>query len=236
MRRAEVSRRMRELIDQHAPGAALPSERSLSEQLGVSRPTLRAVMDDLAREGLLLRQHGRGTFTNPRKIAQALNPSGGAQFAVPPAEGHWSSEIIEFQVRPAGARDGRRLELSPSEDLLHVVRLRIVDERPMAIEKMFFPARLLPDVTAADFEHGSLYQLFRRRYQVVAATADQITEPTVTDAQESPLLGVPLHAPALMFQRTTRDPDNTVIEYTRSIYRGDRYRITAHLTFDENSG
>lgn len=232
MRRAEVRKHLCELIDQGAPGAALPSERSLSEQWGVSRPTLRAAMDDLAREGLIIRQHGRGTFSNPRKIAQELSPLVDGNFTAPPAEGGWRSEVVEFGIEPAGARRGHRLEVSPSEELLHVVRVRIVDERPMAIEKMLFPARMLPAITAEDFESGSLYQLFRARFELVAATAEQIIEPTVTDAEESRLLGVPQHAPALLFQRTTRDPADTVIEHTRSIYRGDRYRITTHLTLD----
>jgi GntR family transcriptional regulator len=55
-------------------------------------------------------------------------------------------------------------------------------------------------------------------------------------AEEAELLGVPLHAPALLFERTTKDTTGRIVEYTRSIYRGDRYRITTHLTFDHNSG
>ena len=66
--------------------------------------------------------------------------------------------------------------------------------------------------------------------------AVQTTEPTVIDADESALLGVPLHAPALLFERTTKDSTGRIVEYTRSIYRGDRYRITSHLKFDHNSG
>ncbi len=76
----------------------------------------------------------------------------------------------------------------------------------------------------------------RLRYEVVATDAVQTTEPTVTDAIEAERLEVPLHAPALLFERTTRDSTDRVIEYTRSIYRGDRYRITTHLKFDHNSG
>jgi GntR family transcriptional regulator len=42
--------------------------------------------------------------------------------------------------------------------------------------------------------------------------------------------------PTLLFERTTRDAGGRVIEYTRSFYRGDRYRITSHLRFDNTSG
>ena len=41
---------------------------------------------------------------------------------------------------------------------------------------------------------------------------------------------------SVLFERTTKDESGRVVEYTRSIYRGDRYRITAHLRFDDTSG
>jgi GntR family transcriptional regulator len=120
--------------------------------------------------------------------------------------------------------------------LLYVARVRIVDDAPMAIEKIRLPLAIVPGIEPEDFETGSLYQLLRLRYEVIATDAIQTTEPTVTDQNEAVLLGVPVYAPALLFERTTRDGIGRVVEYTRSIYRGDRYRITTHLTFDSNSG
>ncbi|WP_229075901.1 GntR family transcriptional regulator [Actinoplanes sp. DH11] len=234
MRRAEVRDRLRELIDARAPGDPMPSERSLSEHLGASRPTVRAAIDDLASNGLLVRQHGRGTFTSPHKITQEV-PSASDR-PVPPADGDWTSEVLEFRTEPAGARLGRRFELSPGDDLLHVRRRRIVDGGPMALESIRLPAALVTGITAEDFVAGSLYRLLRERYRVTATDAVQTIEPTVTDIEEAQLLGVPLHSPALLFERTTRDDAGRVVEFTRSIYRGDRYRITSRLTLGPDSG
>jgi len=236
MKRAQVRDQLRDLINARQPGEALPSERDLSEQLGVSRPTLRAAIEDLTRDGLLIRQQGRGTFTSPRKVLQELAPTATGDFNVPPAAGEWRSRVVTFELEPAGARLGRRMQLSPGDMLVNVVRVRIVDDEPMAIERILLPAAIVPAIAPADFEHGSLYQLLRIRYEVVVRDAVQTTEPTVIDAEESALLGVPLHAPALLFERTTKDSTGRIVEYTRSIYRGDRYRITTHLTFDHNSG
>ncbi|MFI5839922.1 GntR family transcriptional regulator [Catenuloplanes sp. NPDC051500] len=236
MKRAEVRELLRELIDGSRPGEMMPSERNLSEQFGVSRPTLRAAIEDLARDGLLVRSHGRGTFTTPRKISQELAPATAGNFNVPPAEGDWRSAVIDFRVEPAGARLGRRMELSPSSELFYIQRVRVVDGAPMAIERIRIPAVLVPGLEPADVESGSLYQLLRMRFEVIVSGAVQTTEPTVTDALESQLLGVPLHAPALLFERTTRDTSGRVVEFARSIYRGDRYRITTHLSFGHDAG
>ncbi|WP_433013064.1 GntR family transcriptional regulator [Kribbella sp. CA-294648] len=234
MRRTEARDRLLRLIEVRSPGEALPSERSLSESLGVSRPTLRAALDDLARDGLVVREHGRGTFTSSRKIHQELEPTPTGDFQVPPAEGTpWQSKLVSFDIEPAGARLGQRLEISPGDQLVSVVRLRLVDGAPMCIERIRIPSAFVPGITGRDFEIGSLYGLLRSRYHVAAKDAVQTTEPTVTDAQEAALLGVPLHSPALLFERTTRNADRAVIEYTRSLYRGDRYRITTRLTFPD---
>jgi GntR family transcriptional regulator len=54
-------------------------------------------------------------------------------------------------------------------------------------------------------------------------------EPTVTDEEESALLGVPLHSPALFVERVTWTSDGVPTEYTRTMYRGDRYRFSVEL-------
>jgi GntR family transcriptional regulator len=233
VRRNEVREQLRELIDGRPPGEALPSERTLSERLGVSRPTVRAALDELAASGLVVRRHGLGTFTSPRPIHQVL-PTGGEP--VPPADGAWESEVLEFGVASAGARLGQRLHISPGDDVVRALRRRIVDGQPMALEEIRLPAVVVPRLARSDFESASLYQRLRDHHGVTPANAIQTTEPTVTDAEESRLLGVPLYSPALQFERTTQDVSGRTIEFTRSVYRGDRYRITSHLTFGPNSG
>ena len=225
------------LIADHAAGEALPSESELCERLEVSRPTLRAAVDELIDEGILVRRQGRGTFTSPRKIAQPLAPSAGVgnSFRVPLSEGVWESRTLEFERRSAGARLGRALQVSPSEPIVRVRRLRIVDGAPLVVERLHVPDHFVPGITAADFESGSFYQLLHTRYGITMSRAAQSIEATVTDDQESAVLEVPPYSPALLFDVTTRDTLDRIIEYTRAIYRGDRYRIDSDLVFATTS-
>ena len=235
-KRDGVRRHLLDLIEQAGPGTALPPERDLALRLGVSRPTVRAAIDDLARTGLLVRQQGRGTFTSPHKITQELAGGTSNAFAVPPAEGHWTSRVLSFRTSPAGAPRATRLKLSPAEPVLRIVRLRLVDDEPMAIERIDVPAALVPGLAEQDMESGNFYRLLRQRFDLVVADAVQTIEPTVTNADQADLLDVPVYAPVLLIERTTRDTTGRIVEFARSIYRGDRYRITSKLRFDSSSG
>ncbi|MEV0186040.1 GntR family transcriptional regulator [Streptomyces sp. NPDC050625] len=231
-KRERIRERLLDLVEETAVGRPIPAERQLCEELGVSRPTLRSVVDDLVRDGLLIREHGRGVFVAKAKIAQHLaQPSGmpGPRLGVGAVNGTWYSRTVDFRSVLAGPRIGRRLKLSPGEPVLRIARLRLVDDAPMCIETLHLPEALVPGLTTKDVETGSLYQLLGQRYGLLLTDAEQIIEPTVIDEAEAELLQVPLHTPALLFERVTRDAQGRAVEFTHSVYRGDRYRIHTQL-------
>ena len=67
------------------------------------------------------------------------------------------------------------------------------------------------------------------RRGIVIASGTQTIEPTVTSPEEAELLGVPVHSPAFLFERTTQSERGEVVEFVRSVYRGDRYRLVTEL-------
>jgi GntR family transcriptional regulator len=139
------------------------------------------------------------------------------------------SRTLSMEVELAGARLGRLLRVSPSEKTLVIKRLRLADGETMAIETLHLPQALVPGLSAKDLT-GSLYELLRGRYGIEIASGTQTIEPTVTDEDESAVLGVPLHSPAFLFERTSRDQQDRTVEFVQSVYRGDRYRIVTELS------
>jgi GntR family transcriptional regulator len=228
-KQSETRERVLDLIERLGVGEAIPSERQLSGDLGVSRLTVRAALDDLVREGFLERRHGAGTFVSEPKIAQELTMTSFTEDmrrrGMAP-----SSKTLELKTVAAGARLGRLLHVSPSERIVVVTRLRYADRETMAIETLHVAEALVPGLTAKDLEQHSFYELLEERFGVVVVGGSQAIEPTVTNEEESAALGVPLHSPAFLFERTTNAADGTIVEYVRSIYRGDRYRLVSDLT------
>jgi GntR family transcriptional regulator len=218
-----------DLLEQLEVGQAIPSERQLSSDLGVSRLTLRAALDDLAREGYVVRRRGAGTFVGEPKIAQELTMTSFTddmrRRGLRP-----SSRTLELRVSPAGARLGRLLHVSPSEPVVIASRLRLADGESMAIETVHVRETHIPGLTARDLEEQSFYELLRDRYGIVVVGGTQTIEPTVTDEDESAALGVPLHSPAFRFERVTHADTGEIVEFVESIYRGDRYRLVTALS------
>ena len=230
MRKQVLTRqRVLELIDQLQVGQAIPSERRLSSDLGISRLTVRAALDDLVRDGYLERRHGSGTFVSEPKIAQQLTLTSFSEDMR--RRGMVAgSRTIELRETHAGAAVGRALNVSPDSRVVLIRRLRLADREPMALETLHVPAAIVPGLTREQLEDSSFYELLEREYGVVIGTGMQSIEPTVTNEEESELLGVPLHSPAFLFERTSRTEDGATVEFVRSLYRGDRYRLVAELS------
>jgi len=234
-KQSQTRDRVVDLIDGLGIGAAIPSERQLSANLGVSRLTLRAALDELVREGYLVRRRGSGTYVQHPKIAQELTMTSFSEDmrrrGMRPA-----SKTLSLTTTTAGAYLGRCLHVSPSEPILVAKRLRLADQETMAIETLHVPAALVPDLTPRDLEETSFYELLSKRYGIEITTGVQTIEPTVTNEEESDALGVPLHSPAFLFERTTRADDGAIVEFVRSTYRGDRYRLVTELNRRERGG
>jgi GntR family transcriptional regulator len=228
-KQSETRERISDLIDRLGVGEAIPSERQLSADLGVSRLTVRAALDELAREGHLVRRRGSGTFVSEPKIAQELTMTSFTEDmrrrGMQPG-----SRTLSLEVVPAGARLGRFLHVSPSEPIVVAKRLRLADHESMAIETLHVRSALVPGLSAAELEGKSFYELLRSRYGIAIAGGMQTIEPTVTNEEESDALGVPLHSPAFLFERVTRSEKGEVVEFVHSIYRGDRYRLVTDLS------
>jgi GntR family transcriptional regulator len=215
------------LVDELEVGDAIPPERKLAEQLGVSRPILRAAIEDLVREGLLQRRHGSGTYVSEPKIALPLTMT---SFTEDMARRGMraSSEILSFESISAGAKLGARLRISPMDEVWAIRRLRLADDETMAMEFLHVARKLLPGLRRDDLAGRSFYLLLEE-HGIKIASGIQTIEPTLLNEEEAEMLAVPVHSPAFLFERTTESEGGEVVEYVRSLYRGDRYRLVTEL-------
>ncbi|MFI6094039.1 GntR family transcriptional regulator [Lentzea sp. NPDC051213] len=224
---AQLREILRRLAEQDlVPGSPIPSERDLAERYGVSRITVRAAVGQLVAEGLLTRAKGRGTFTARRRVeAQLYLESFTANMhgrGLTP-----STQVISCAEAVPGPAASTALGLEPNEYAYHLVRLRMADGAPLAVEKGWYSPHVLPGLDRHDLT-CSLYELVATRYGVQLDHARQTVWAETADAHSAGLLGVRKGSPLLVFRRVASAQGRPCEDVT-SWYRGDLYQVTMQL-------
>ncbi|MEP9380850.1 GntR family transcriptional regulator [Nocardioides sp. KR10-350] len=227
-KRQRVRERLEELVAQLGAGDPLPAERLLASELGVARMTLRRALDDLVVEGRLVRRRGAGTFVAGGKVTQQLTATSFSDDmrarGLTPGSRTLGSRRLRAGLMLAGV-----LAVPPETEVLVVRRLRLADGAPMALEDLHVPTIAVPGLSGEDLDGASFYELLRERYEDPVVAGTQTVEPALADAETAALLDVPVGDPVFRFERTSRARSGRVIEFVRSTYRGDRYRLVVDI-------
>lgn len=221
-----LQRALAEVVESGAlrPGDALPGERVLAEQLGVSRVTVRRAIAGLIANGLLIQRRGAGTFVAERIVKSFSRLTSFSDDLR--ARGLDSrSRFLERTVGAATPEEAMGLDLSPGAAVVRLYRLRFAGERPLVVERTAVPHALLAD--PASVGH-SLYDALEREGHVPVRALQRVRA-VALDAGQARLLELPAGSPALYIERRAYLADGRAVEFTRSFYRGDVYDFVAEL-------
>ena len=209
------------------PGDALPSERDIAAKAAVSRVTVRKAVQDLVKSGVLVQRHGSGTFVAPRlqRVEQSLSTL--TSFSEDMARRGMTvqSAWLERGLFPPSPDEMMKLGLPAGERAARVSRLRSANGTPLAIERASLSASVLPD---PDSVGASLYDALERTGNRPVRAVQRISAASLGDA-DARLLGVPSGAAGLHIERISYLATGKVIEFTRSIYRGDAYDFVVEM-------
>lgn len=222
----KLQRALREAVHNKtlAPDDALPPERDLAEEFGISRITVRKALSGLVEEGLLSRRQGAGTFIASRvekhfSRLSSFSEDMAARGLVPRSE--WLGKT-GGTVTP---EESLMLGLSPGTRVYRFNRIRYANDTPMAIEYSTILAACLPSEDAVeDSLYGALSRTGNRPTRAL-----QRLRAVSFDEHHARLLDMEIGAAGLLIERRGFLADGRTIEVTRSYYRGDAYDFVAEL-------
>jgi GntR family transcriptional regulator len=215
------------LIEDAAPGTLIPTERALAEQYSTSRTTVRQAIGELVAEGRLDRTQGRGTFVAPPKVTHVRQLTSFSDDAA--SQGLTASaKILDMSTVAADPVTARRLGVDPGTDVHRVERIRLVNGEPLAHETAFL-AGALPDLAHNVETRGSLYSALGEDYGIRISEVEDTVETKLAGPDEVRLLDVEMGAPMLLVHRLGFTPEGSPVEWTRSVFRGDRFRFVARM-------
>lgn len=210
-------------------GDKILSENDLREMYQISRNTVQKALDELVQEGVLERRRGRGTFVAKPKIDQPL--TGFYSFSkIIASQGMKPRDIIlSIESEIVNYKVAGKLQINEDDNIIALRRLRTANEEPIILETSYLPKRLVPELRTADLKSLSLYNLLEKKFNIFVVKAKETFEPVIVRESESGLLQIDSGSPGLLLDRIAYDSNGNVVEYCRSIVRGDRCRFYTEL-------
>ncbi|MPZ20271.1 MAG: UTRA domain-containing protein [Luteitalea sp.] len=213
------------------PDDQLPTEQELMARFQVSKITVRQALQELAHDGYIRREQGRGTFVQrppleqgPRELTSFTDEM--RRRGLPS-----TSEVLDQGAIEVPADVAATLGMSSSEPVFRLRRLRLADGEPMGVQTAYIPMASVPGIEEINFAPSvSLYALLSSRYSLYPARARETHVAVLISTWEAELLGVAPGSPGLVAERVTYLASGRPLEYVQSVMRGDRYKVVLELT------
>ncbi|MAR73641.1 MULTISPECIES: GntR family transcriptional regulator [unclassified Halomonas] len=211
-----------------APGTFIPSESALAKEYQVSVGTLRKALDSLASDNVVIRYQGKGTVVATHDQDSSLFRF----FHLTRLDGSRSlptSRILVRERRPANEEEMEVLGLEDADDVIHIRRVRELDERPALLEDVVVAATRFPTLESLpETLPNTLYQLYQQRFGCNVSHAEERLFAVAAGKDEAHHLEIAEGSPILEIRRVARDIQEQALEY-----RVSRCETRHHCYFNE---
>jgi GntR family transcriptional regulator len=207
-------------------GSKLDSELDLAEQLGISRPTMRAALKQLVDKGLLIRRRGIGTVIATKPVTRAVALAS-LYDDLKESSREPTTRVLDIGEALCPPEVAEQLGLGPAAPVLRFERLRLARSDPIALMHNFVPIGLLA-IEKEDLERTGLYELFRRS-GITPHVATQRVGARKAGEEEAELLEIEPGDPVLTMTRTAYDTSGRPIEYGSHGYPAQSYWLEMML-------
>lgn len=216
-------------------GARLDNQRQLAKRFGVTLMTLRQALEVLEREKLIDRRHGLGTFVAApsidydilqlRRFAGDLSAQGE----------HVTTRLLASRFARGEQAVTAALGLVRGARLFVIDRLRLVDGRPLSLQRSFLPSRLGEEVARADLALTPLAQILEFKLGITVARAHEIVSAVRLGSREARVLDAAAGSAAFESERVSYDRVGDPVVFDRVFIPGDRFRITRELAYESGT-
>jgi DNA-binding GntR family transcriptional regulator len=204
------------------PGQKLAPEREYAARFGISLAPVRQAILGLVAEDYLYRVRGSGTFVREAKVEEKIAIL--SSFTESMRSRGFEPDIRTVEQRIVEAPSRVRQAIG-ARQVVSLCRVALVDGKPVAVLAAYLPAERVPGLVNISLGNGSLYSLLGKRYAIHMARAQSWIEVGRCRPADASLLGVRPGTPILLVEGTTYDASDRPVEFSRVMYRADRFRF-----------
>ena len=233
-RYVKIAEALRTEMSALGPNTALPTEHQLAKRFEVSRVTVRHALDLLQRSGLITRQRGRGTTTNPPKITRHTFPLIWLEDDLKRQGIAYETRVLEHDVAhapPDFVATLLRLDRPQSVEYLSLARL--VDDKVFCHEARYFAVAIANKLTNELIESRPLHRLLSEIAGCHIDTVELTTEILPSNTSVAAAMNVNPGTLILANTYTHRLRDGSLIEAGVTSYRLDLCKFKAHGRISE---
>lgn len=202
----------------------LPSENEMVKSFGVSRITVRQALNDLQKEGLLFKIHGKGTFVTRAKAVQSLMRVEGFGEAMSGAGHETFSRVLGHRVMRAGASMAARLRLAEGAEVMEIRRQRFLDRNPISLDVTYVPVDIGKRLVKEDLVRRDVFQILDNDYGYPLECAELKIDAMSADASLAQILAIEEGAAVMRIERLTYTTHERPIDFEYLYYRGDSFQ------------
>ena len=201
-----------------SPGEQLPGEIHMAASLGVTRITLRRALQQLQNEGHLTARKGVGIFV--RSPPSIFSIRDGQSFGESIDTHHQSiSTVTRLLIRTsADPAIAEALDLAAGAEIIHLRRLRLVNDQPIYVNDKYFPARRFPTFESSYGKQQSVKLMFSAHGIDAFRRIETRIRGGFASREESEALQLTPGTPVFRFDARNVDDAGTAIEWTRGCW------------------
>ncbi|OIK15125.1 transcriptional regulator [Bacillus sp. MUM 116] len=208
------------------PDDKLPSENELADRFHVPRINIRKAYERLQELGYIYSRQGKGSFVKDRKNQIPLVLSGDVSFSKKMRElgYHLESKTIFCEEIAYNKKIFRFLGVEETERVFKIGRLRLVDQKPIAIHISYVTQTVFENIADVGHDITSMFDFYNKNGFFNFSSAPSILSVAFPSKMEREILECSSLVPLLVIESGCLDKESgTVLEYTKILYRSDRF-------------
>jgi GntR family transcriptional regulator len=217
----------------YKPGDRLPSETELAKQFSTTRATVVHAMHGLLFEGLIERLRGRGTFVAKPAIVTTVNTQvlGFFEQDMLTSGRTVFYRVLSFKAVSNTQQIQEKLAVNPSESVHQLIRQRIVEQQPIAVEIRYMPSLTALRIQQSQLEKLAIQTIFQEQLGLTIDTINNQVRVGLATKDIADWLEIKRHRPVMIRSHSYLSHDKQPLLWGETVYR-EEYEI--HYTSQQS--
>ena len=219
------------------PGEQIPTEKELAEIYHVSTITIRQAILNLAKEGLLIRKQGKGTFVAERtwdiRNIMTLSVRGDIKDVIPEGLSAQAVSVLDIEKINSSKRIADLLHIEEGQMVFRIRRTRSDHGTVISYIKNYLPLQIGEKIKKKDLKRSPMLHILRNQLGIPLRKGIQYIMGVAADYDVASTLSINISSPVLYLETLVSAEGEKPVEFVQTFYRSDHYKYTLQLNLDE---